>query len=154
MEGWYYLHTNGELLYKRELGGTAADIRESDFSRALWPLEPSDRAGAWRILVEGLAAGAKAERIKELAAKWGCDDQDAEVYASHVGCNVFRDGDQWCATGGDFLDLAQSPAGFGSTLLDAMSELAKALGYKPSKMWGATFHDLLDQHRVRIAKRI
>ena len=21
LEGWYYLHTNGDLIYKRELGG-------------------------------------------------------------------------------------------------------------------------------------
>ncbi len=58
MDGWYYLHTNGELIYKRDLDGTAADIRESTFARALWPMEPSDREGAWRILIEGLAAGA------------------------------------------------------------------------------------------------
>jgi hypothetical protein len=49
LQGWYYLHTNGSLIYKRELGGTAADIRESDFARAMWPLDPADRAGAWRI---------------------------------------------------------------------------------------------------------
>ena len=34
-QGWYYLHTNGDLIYKRELGGTAADIRESDFAKQL-----------------------------------------------------------------------------------------------------------------------
>ena len=26
LEGWYYMHKNGEMIYKRELGGTAADI--------------------------------------------------------------------------------------------------------------------------------
>jgi hypothetical protein len=39
IEGWYYLHTNGDLIYKRELGETAADIRESSFARA--------RMGTW-----------------------------------------------------------------------------------------------------------
>jgi hypothetical protein len=43
--GWYYLHENGSLIYKREIGGTAADIRESDLARGLWPLDPQDRAG-------------------------------------------------------------------------------------------------------------
>ena len=97
-EGWYYLHTNGELIYKRELGGTAADIRESDFARGLWPCDPGDRELAWRIVVEALAAGANKARVLELAAKWQCDDEDAETYAERVGCNLFMDGNKWCAT--------------------------------------------------------
>ena len=108
MEGWYYLHTNGELIYKRELGATAADIRESDFARALWPMEPSDREGAWRILVEGLAAGANPERIKELAERWECDNEDADIYAERLGINLFLDGNQWCATAGNFVNLQES----------------------------------------------
>lgn len=143
MEGWYYLHVNGSLIYKREMGGTAADIRESDFARGLWPVDPSDRAGAWRIVVEGLAAGASRERVMELAARWKCDDEDAAVYAKHVGAQLYKDGDHWCATRRDFANLQESPAGFGPTCLEALAELAKALGYKPSKMWGATFADLL-----------
>lgn len=143
IEGWYYLHKNGELIYKRELGGTAADIRESDFAIGLWPLDPTDRECAWRILVEGLAAGAKKARVMELAEKWKCDDNDADNYAERVGCDIFPDGDQWCAVDVNFIDLQQSLVGFGDTKLAAMAELAKELGYKPSKMWGNTFSDLL-----------
>lgn len=147
MEGWYYLHTNGDLIYKRELGGTAADIRESDFARALWPMDTSNREGAWRILVEGLAAGANPERIKELAEKWQCNDKDADIYAKHLGINLFLDENKWCATAGNFVNLQESEAGFGDTKIEAFASLCKALGYKPSKMWGATFKDLLDQNR-------
>ncbi len=143
MDGWYYLHTNGELIYKRELGSTAADIRESDFARALWPVDPTDREGAWTILVEALAAGAKPERVAELATKWGCDNEDAQVYADRVGCILRQDGNAWCATKTDFINLQESPAGFGDSCLDAMAHLAKILGYKPSKMWGSHFSDLL-----------
>lgn len=110
MEGWYYLHENGELIYKRELGGTAADIRESDFARGMWPIDPTDREGAWTILVEGLAAGAKAERIKELANKWKCTDEDGLIYADRVGAKVQRDGDQWLATRSDFQNIQESPS--------------------------------------------
>lgn len=141
--GWYYLHTNGDMIYKRELGDTAADIRESDLAVMLWPMDPEDRAGAWRILVEGLAAGANRERIAELAAKWGCDDADAQHYAQHIGCRLYRDGAAWCATRADFINLQESPAGGGETALEAFSELAKALGYRPQKMWGATFKSLV-----------
>ncbi len=143
IEGWYYLHTNGALLYKRELGNTAADIRESSFARGLWPLDPSDREGAWRIVIESLAAGASRERVMEIAAKWKCDDEDADTYADHVGVLLSMDGDKWCATRVDFENLQVSPAGFGDTKLEAMAELCSNIGYVPSKMWGSGFIDLL-----------
>lgn len=143
IEGWYYLHTDGNLIYKRELGETAADIRESPFAVALWPCDTSDRGNAWRILVEGLAAGADRNRVTELARKWGCDDTDAQIYADHVGARLYRDGSQWCATRVDFVNLQESPAGFGETCLGALSELCKSLGYRPSKMWGIDFAALL-----------
>jgi hypothetical protein len=146
-EGWYYLHSNGDLIYKRDLDGTVGDIRESALARGLWPMNPGDRENAWRILIEALAAGANKIRVFELAKHWGCDDKDAQIYAGRSGCNLFMDGNMWCATGGNFVNLAESDAGFGPTGLEAMSELAIAFGYKPSKMWGATFQDLLDQHR-------
>lgn len=148
IEGWYYLHVNGELIYKRELGGTAADIRESDLARGLWPMNPEDREGAWRILVEAGAAGAKPERIQELAKKWSCDDADAAIFAKRVGVRLFRDGSHFCATREDFVNLQESHAGFGVTALDAMIELAKALGFQPSKMWGTKFADLV---KVKVA---
>lgn len=141
--GWYYLHTNGDLIYKRELGGTAADIRESPFAVMLWPLDPEDRAGAWRIVVEALACGAKPERVKELAEKWHCDDEDAQIYAKHIGAKLKMDGNQWCATGKNFVNLQESPAGFGTTALEALAELCKGLNFKPAKMWGTTFAEMV-----------
>ncbi len=143
IQGWYYLHINGDLIYKRDLPGTDADIRESDFARALWPVDPTDRECAWAILVEALAAGAAEPRVLDLARRWGATDRDAEIYAERVGARLFKDGDQWCATRSDFVNLHESPAGFGTTALHALAALAKALGYHPQKMWGASFKDLL-----------
>ena len=141
--GWYYLHTNGSLIYKRELGDTVADLRESPFVRGIWPLDTENRENAWRICVEGLASGANPERVKELAEKWQCDDNDAEIYAGQVGVVLGTDGNQKTATRRDFKDLQESPCGFGDTNLEAMADLCKQLGFKPSKMWGSTFGDLL-----------
>lgn len=141
--GWYYLHINGDLIYKVDHGETAADIRESDFARGMWPMNPTDRLGAWNILVESLAAGAKPSRIKELAEKWRCSDADAAIYAERVGVKLSKDGNSWCATRGDFINLQESPAGFGDTALEAMAALCKALGYEPYKMWGKGFKALL-----------
>jgi len=144
MQDCYYLHTNGELIFKREFGGeTVAGIRESDFARGLWFFDPQDREGAWAILVEGLAAGANKDRVADLMGKWQCDNEDAKHFAERVGCLLSMDGDQYCATRTDFDNLQESPAGFGHTALEAMADLCKELGYKPSKMWGASFKDLL-----------
>jgi hypothetical protein len=140
--GWYYLHDNGSLIYKAG-DDAAGDIRDSDFARGMWPIDPMDRAGAWRIVVEAAAAGADTKRIEQLADQWGCNDSDGGAYAEHVGAHVYMDGDQWCATKNDFVNLQESPAGFGPTIREALTALAKDLGYQPSKMWGATFADLL-----------
>lgn len=146
IEGWYYLHINGELIYKKELGGTAADIRESDFAVALWACDPTDRGTAWDCLVESLAAGAKKERVFELAEKWHCDDDDAQQYNELIlGGRLFRDGSQWCATQGNFVNLQKSPAGFGDTALEALGDLCKNLGYKPSKTWGMHFSQMMQE---------
>lgn len=40
IEGWYYLHSNGALIYKPDHDGTVADIRDSNFARGLWPMDP------------------------------------------------------------------------------------------------------------------
>lgn len=146
--GWYYLHENGELIYKAG-EDTCADIRDSDFARGLWPMDPTNRAGAWRIVVEAGAAGAQPTRVADLATKWACDDRDAGKYAEHIGAHLFMDGNAWCATKNDFVNLQESPAGFGDTGREALTALAKELGYKPSKMWGATFERLLNTDAPR-----
>lgn len=144
IQGYMYLHTNGDLIFKH---GTdcIADIRESDFARACWPIDPKDREGAWNCLVEAASLGANAVRIKELVDKWNCNDKDAEHYAERVGVKLSLDGNQWCATRTDFTNLQECPAGFGDTKLLAMAELCKELGYKACKMWGSSFGELLRQ---------
>ncbi len=143
LEGWYYLHENGSLIYKRQLGGTAADIRESDFTKAIWPFVSTDRAAAWRICVEGLALGAKPERVKQLAELWHCSDDDAYNYARHINAKISMDGTNWCATRMDFIDLQSSPAGFGESALEALANLAVDLGLKPGKMWNKGLAELM-----------
>ena len=140
--GWYYLHENNDLIYKPS-PDAIADIRDSDFAKCVWPIDPENRELAWDILVESLALGAKESRIITLAAKWNCTDADADIYADRVGVKITTDGNQFCATRLDFLDLQQSPAGFGDSKLEAMAALAKELGLKPGKMWRDTFKELL-----------
>lgn len=133
LEGWYYLHDNGSLIYKGAAYTSTTDFYESDLVRAFWPVELDDREKAWNMLVEATAAGANPEDVRKLVDQWGCDDEDAQEYAGRVNVVLRMDGDQWCATREDFVDLQQSPAGFGATCLEAMADLAKALGYRASK---------------------
>lgn len=141
--GWYYLHTNGDLIFKRDIGDQIADFRESDFCVMFWPIDPEDRETAWRCLVESSVCGANQKRIEELTKKWKCTDEDAEEYVKRIGAVLNKDGDQWCVTRKDFINLQESPAGFGNTVLEALVNLCKTLRFKPSKMWGTTFKDLL-----------
>lgn len=142
IEGWYYLHTNGSLIYKRDYDGVAADIRESDFALGLWPMDPTDRLGAWRIVTEALAGGADKTRAMALARLWQCDEDDAAAYAGRAGITLGKDGSAWCAKRLDFVNLQESPAGFGDSPVEAIAELLKSIGYRPSKMWGPTSLDL------------
>lgn len=143
MYHFYYLHTNGSLIHKNDTDGIETDFRESDFIRHFWPMDVTDRETAWNILVEALSLGADPIRIKELAEKWYCDNEDALVYAKRIGCKIFEDGSQWCATKLDFINIQESKHGFGPTALEAMAKLCKELGFRSSKMWGHTFRSLL-----------
>lgn len=140
--GWYYLHENGDLIYKPS-PDAIVDIRDSDFAVCSWPIDVSSRLSAWELLVESLALGACKDRINELADKWHCNDQDADKFASVVGVEIERDGDQWCAHKSDFINLQESPAGFGNNKLEALADLAKELGLMGGHMWRSTFSDLV-----------
>lgn len=142
IKGWYYLHTNGELIYKAD-PDAITDIRDSDFAVAAWPWNDG-RKNAWDILVMAGAVGAKPVRIQELAKKWLATDADAVNYAKAVNCELGEDGNQKTATRSNFVNPQESPAGFGDTYLAAMIDLCKELGYAADKLqWGAKFEDLL-----------
>lgn len=141
IQGWYYLHENKELIYKNN-PDAIVDIRDSDLCHSAWAWD-GQRPTAWQILTEALSLGAKKERIKELAEKWGCTDADAENYAGYLGIELGMDGNAYYARRSDFENLQESLIGFGDSYLEAISELAKELGYKGGKMWNTTLKDLV-----------
>jgi len=75
MDGYYYLHTNGELIFKK-----FEPEFDSDFVRKIWSIDTNNRANAWRIILESLALNANIERVKKLSLKWGCDLKDVVEY--------------------------------------------------------------------------
>lgn len=150
VEGWYYLHQNGDVILRRNAGRhTLLDMQESPLVRAVWEADRTRRECAWTILIEGLASGARPDRIRELALKWRCDDADGQEYAKRIGVHVVRDGSQWFAHTADFVNLQESTCyGFGATVLEALAELAKALGYKPSPMGSISFTTLAKRRAI------
>lgn len=125
--GYYYLHTNGDLIFKR-----FEPERDSPFVRRVWRVAIDDRGTAWLLLIEALALGANRVRIDELAQKWGVNDNDAPNFVKHAtdssGKKMFRlskDGDRWCATFHDFVNLQELQVGFGDTCLEAFADLAR-----------------------------
>jgi len=115
---FYYLHTNGSLIYKR----FCPEKEPGGFVHHIWKLDKTDRSSAWRILTEAWAIGCDSARINVLAKLWGCDDDDAQEYCDRRAWHWSVDGDQYCVHGFDFENLAESHAGFGATLLEAIAE--------------------------------
>lgn len=125
LEGHFYLHINGNMIYKPLLSTSRADLDESTLVAHYWPFQEDSRVLAWLIATEALALGAREEEIHDLQEKWHLSDNDAAVFALHYGLNIFRDGDQFCATFMDFKNIQESQCGFGSTALEALSNLYK-----------------------------
>jgi len=81
-DGWYYLHTNGDMIWKK-----FEPERESTFVVHVWPVDLSNRENGWTIVLEGIALGANAIRIKELMKEWSCTLDDSFIMAYRMDPN-------------------------------------------------------------------
>lgn len=79
MDHFYYLHTNGDLIYKR-----FEPESDSPFVKKVWRIDLSDRADAWRVVFEAMALGANLDRIGELASKWKLDRADFKEMLTRI----------------------------------------------------------------------
>lgn len=135
--GWYYLHSNGELIHRLDLGNPERILQENESVRTFWFVgDGDDRDQAWSLLVEALAGGASYERVMKLAARWRCNDDDALAYAQRVGCDLERFNEGWFATPAA---TGRQPVAFGVTALEAMAALCKDMGYVSKRDWRITF---------------
>ena len=78
MKWYYYLHINGDLIGKNPIvvDGDAGYF-DGPFVQKVWCIDTEERGDCWKLLLEALAKGARIERVKELAEKWGCDKDDS-----------------------------------------------------------------------------
>lgn len=74
-----------------------------------------DYGGGWRCVALYCenSANNPAPSVGKTPSWWG------------TGIQVRKDGDQWCAIQSDYINLQESPAGFGRTPQEAVNELEK-----------------------------
>ena len=74
---YYYLHENGDLINKNPAVVNAdPSYFDSPFVKKVWYLDLTDRADAWKLVLESLALGARKSRVQELANKWNLTLED------------------------------------------------------------------------------
>ena len=80
-EWYYYLHTNGDLISKNPLVVVHdKHYFDSTFVSKVWLLDLTNRANAWKLVIEALALGANVGRVRELAIKWALTADDMRIY--------------------------------------------------------------------------
>lgn len=134
--GYYYLHTNGELIYKpygREYN-PIQDFEESPFVVAYWLINTNNRADAYNMLIRANMLEANHERIDELLTKWNMTNEDTKNY-----CKAF--GIRWGQKGELFTASAEKPetkeesaiVGEASTLFYALCDFYEQMVRLPEK---------------------
>lgn len=125
MTGWYYLHTNGDLIFKR----WEPEVEPGGFVRKVWPVNTGYRADAWTVAIEALALGARRDRIDGLVKAWGLTNVDGRVYADRAGFTLDYDEDssRWRAYNRD-IHTGPDRVGSGATVLESLADLAR-LGF-------------------------
>jgi hypothetical protein len=145
-DGYYYLHVNGDVIFKRDLGGTYEDLVDTDFAVHIWHPDKTDRADAWELVVEAMAFGANAGRLTQLEERWGLDEDDGLIYCERLRIQTHygetENGPLWTARidGNDGRVYEAASV----RLLPALAELARQVGCCPNKGLESGFN-----HRVR-----
>lgn len=76
-DGFYYLHTNGDLIFKPAIAVDSSEYFNSPFVKRVWPIDLKNRLCAWKIVFEALWLKCSIPRAKELVDKWGLDYKDS-----------------------------------------------------------------------------
>lgn len=76
-QGFYYLHTDGSLIFKPAIVADDPEYFNSPFVKKVWRMDFTNRLDAWKLVLEAFCLGARADRIKELAQKWGLTLEDS-----------------------------------------------------------------------------
>lgn len=128
---WMYLHVHGTLHFKQCY---ADELLDSPFVRCYWPCDNS-RQSLWQVAIESLAMGVSRAEVLRVLESNKFEIDDCVNYINFLNARLSKDGNQWCVTRGDFVNLEVSPSGFGDTPMDALADLLKNVGFKGRGMW-------------------
>jgi hypothetical protein len=109
-------------------------IRVSDADGPWWQALADELPQMEAQVAQRREALAAAEEAKENAARLARehDLQQAAVAVTASTMRTFQDGDKWCAVYPDFVNVQESPCGFGDTPEEARSALAA--GYRAGEV--------------------
>lgn len=132
--GFYYLHTEGALIFKRFDEQRERDLIESPFVSCYWPFDSGNRAHAWQIVICATVAGVHPDRVRVLREMWGCAEEDADKFAEYLGITLGEDQGMMRAVRlATPMSDEKVIVGSGKTKFEALVDLAKAVGWKPNK---------------------
>ena len=118
IDGYYYLTKEGDLIPTKD----KPELSSNGPVKCFWPVVTDNRLSAWLIVSEGLALGAKRERIEALREKWSLSDEDAKVFAEKQSVTIREEGGQFIAV--DKID-ENRPRGTGASPFDAIANYIK-----------------------------
>jgi len=85
---YYYLHTNGDLIAKPPIVVESdSSYFDSPFVKKVWKLDLTDRADAWKIVLEALGLGCRLDRATELAKHWNLTYEDSLEMLTRISPN-------------------------------------------------------------------
>ena len=77
--------------------------------------------------VDAIEERAERRAAMRAIAAMGAPPEAQSGIPAHAAC-LFKDGDAWCCVRGDFINLQESPAGFGTNMQEALNALSVAVG--------------------------
>lgn len=129
MDGYYYLHTGGDLIFKpTSVVNADPEYFDSPFVRKVWPIDKKDRATAYITVIEAAVMGAHQNRLNHLIDHWGLTDDDAKEFCQRARFDFEWDenivaGPGWRVTHQD--DDPKDQIGEGSSLILALISYAR-----------------------------
>lgn len=128
--GYYYMHENKNLIFKRYSPGITKDFESSNFVLKYWSIDTKKRETAWTFLIEAYCLGASRDDIRTLSSKWSINNEDAKSYADFIGIDLIMDNlGQYTSFKRPINKMDFKRPAYGSTALESMAELCLLLGY-------------------------
>jgi len=137
---FYYLHENGDLIYKNPQFINEEDFIESPFVKTYWFLDTTRRETVWEFLIEAYGYASK-NRIYDLCSKWGIDDKDAIYYIKYLN-NISNKKFRYEFGESNMLEFDNIILK-GNSYLHMLNSICHSIKYKIEKPRINTFHNLL-----------